>query len=93
MYGIFSNHSLDDPTAYPDDVVLHTADQDCFPYYRRMGTLEDTPAMDGNCKIARAGWGKNEMYPCIDSHVRTQATPTTNFPETFRDRSPVVILR
>ena len=40
-------------------VVLHTADQDCFPYYRRMDTLEDTPAMEGNCKIARAGWGKN----------------------------------
>ena len=27
--GIFSNHSLDDPTVYPDDVVLHTADQVC----------------------------------------------------------------
>ena len=69
MYGIFSNHSLSDSTAYPDDVVLHTSNQDCFPYYRPMGTLEDTPAMDGNCKDAGHGWGQNEAYPCIDSNV------------------------
>lgn len=68
-YGIFSRHPLDDPEVYPDDVILHTADQDCFPYYRRMDSLEDTPAMDGNCKIAREGFGKNEMYPCIDENV------------------------
>lgn len=27
MYGIFSEHPLDDPTVYPTDVILHTADQ------------------------------------------------------------------
>jgi hypothetical protein len=59
LYGIFSNHSLDDPTVYPDDVVLHTSDQDCFPYYRPMASLEDTPAMEGNCKIARPGFGES----------------------------------
>ena len=69
MYGIFSNHSLADPTPYPDDVVLHTSNQDCFPYYRPMSTLEDTPAMAGNCKGAGHGWGKNEAYPCVDSNV------------------------
>ena len=69
MYGIFSEHPLDDPTVYSTDVVLHTSDQDCFPYYRPMSTLEDTPEMEGNCKIARAGFGKNEMYPCIDQNV------------------------
>ena len=46
MYGIFSNHSLSDPTAYPDDVIVHTADQDCFPYYRRMDSLEDDTSME-----------------------------------------------
>ena len=25
--------------------------------------------MEGNCKIARPGFGKNEMYPCIDKNV------------------------
>jgi hypothetical protein len=35
-YGIFSQHPLSDLTVYEDDVVLHTADQDCFPYYRPM---------------------------------------------------------
>lgn len=69
MYGIFSNHSLDDTTVYDDDVILHTSDQDCRPYYRPMASLEDTPAMEGNCKHAEAGFGKNEMYPCIDQNV------------------------
>ena len=69
MYGIFSNHSLDDPVAYPDDVVLHTSNQDCFPYFRPMYTLEDTPAMSGNCAKAGRGWGKNEAFPCIDENV------------------------
>ena len=69
MYGIFSRHPLHDPTVYDDDVVLHTSNQDCFPYYRPMHTLEDTPAMEGNCKAAGKGFGKNEMYPCVDANV------------------------
>lgn len=69
LYGIFSNHSLDDLTVYPDDVVVHTSNQDCFPYYRRMDSLEDSTAMEGNCKDAGAGFGHNEMYPCIDEDV------------------------
>ena len=69
MYGIFSNHSLDDLTPYPDDVVLHTSNQDCFPYYRPLRTLEDTTAMEGNCAKAGHHWGENEAYPCIDSNV------------------------
>ena len=52
MYGIWSNHSLSDPTAYPDDVIVHTADQDCFPYYRRMDSLEDDTSMEGKCVVA-----------------------------------------
>jgi len=69
MLGIWSNHSLDDTTVYDDDVILHFSDQDTEPYYRAMSTLEDSVKMEGNCKTAGAGFGKNEMYPCFDSHV------------------------
>jgi hypothetical protein len=69
MYGIYSNHSLDDPTVYDDDVVVHTSNQDCFPYYRKMGTLQDSKLMLGNCGFAQPGFGRNEMYPCIDQSV------------------------
>ena len=40
-----------------------------MPYYRAMSTLEDTTDMDGNCAAAQPGFGKNEMYPCIDEAV------------------------
>ena len=59
--------------------MLHTSNQDCFPYYRPMSTLEDTPAMAGNCKGAGHGWGKNEAYPCVDSNV-TWVTPPSCSP-------------
>ena len=52
---------LDDPTVYDDDVVVHTSDQDCFPYYRKMGTLQDSKLMVGNCAVAQPGFGRNEM--------------------------------
>ena len=32
MYGIFSNHPLDDPEVYDDDWIVHTSDQDYMPY-------------------------------------------------------------
>jgi len=69
MFGIFSNHPLTDPTVYDDDVILHASDQDMQPYYRPMHTLEDTPAMAGNCQNAQPGFGRNEMYPCFDEQV------------------------
>ena len=69
VFGIFSNHSLDDLTVYGDDVILHASDQDYMPYYRRMSTLEDSLKMDGNCADAGSGFGQNEMYPCIDKDV------------------------
>ena len=31
MWGIFSNHPLDDPNVYDDDWVLHASDQDYLP--------------------------------------------------------------
>jgi hypothetical protein len=69
MFGIFSNHSLDDATVYDDDVILHASDQDKQPYFRAMSTLEDSLQMEGNCRDAGAGFGKNEMYPCFDEQV------------------------
>eukprot|EP00929_Paragymnodinium_shiwhaense_P058960 TRINITY_DN29519_c0_g1_i1.p1 TRINITY_DN29519_c0_g1~~TRINITY_DN29519_c0_g1_i1.p1 ORF type:complete len:184 (+),score=20.62 TRINITY_DN29519_c0_g1_i1:818-1369(+) len=69
MFGIFSNHSLDDETVYDDDWILHASDQDHMPYYRKMSTLEDSTSMDGNCAHAQPGFGKNEMYPCFDEKV------------------------
>jgi hypothetical protein len=61
MFGLFSNHALSDPTVYPDDWILHASDQDLMPYYRPLVSLSDTLAMDGNCKNAGSGFGKNEM--------------------------------
>jgi hypothetical protein len=69
MFGLFSNHALDDPTVYDDDWVLHASDQDLMPYYRPLNSLDDSLAMNGNCKNAGAGFGKNEMYPCFDASV------------------------
>ena len=45
---------------------VDTTRQDLEPYYRRIDSLDDSLAMEGNCKRAGAGFGKNEMYPCFD---------------------------
>lgn len=72
IIGIGSNRSLDDPTVYDDDWVLHFSLQDLRTYYRPMGSLQDGTAMQGNCKDARPNTptGKhNEMYPCFYEDV------------------------
>merc|ERR1711994_514437 len=46
MFGIYSNHSLDDSTVYADDWILHASDQDYEPYFRPMSTLEDDLRME-----------------------------------------------
>merc|ERR1719265_921345 len=69
LIGIGSNHSLSDETVYDDDWILHFSDQDLQTYYRDFKSLEDTVAMDGNCKNAEAGPGRNEMYPCFNTDV------------------------
>ena len=73
MWGIYSNHPLDDENVYDDDVILHASDQDQLPYYRPMSTLQDSPFMLGNCKHAQPGFGRNEMYPCFDESVTCEA--------------------
>ena len=70
MWGIFSNHPLHDPTVHEDDWILHGSDQDLEPYYRPLSSLPDSLEMEGNCKNAGAGFGKNEMYPCFDEQAR-----------------------
>jgi hypothetical protein len=69
MTAIYSNHSLSDPTVYDDDVIAHFSDQDVQTYYRRLSTLNDTLAMDGNCAAAVPGFGHNEMFPCFPTDV------------------------
>ena len=69
MWGIFSNHSLDDETVYDDDWILHASDQDYLPYYRTLNSLPDSTRMEGNCLHAGSGFGKNEMYPCFDEDI------------------------
>lgn len=48
---------------------MHTHPRLRAQYYRTMKSLEDSTKMNGNCKFAGAGFGKNEMYPCIDESV------------------------
>lgn len=69
VFAIFSDEPLSDKTAYADDWILHASDQDYQPYYRKMSTLEDDKDMQGNCRMAGSGFGKNEMYPCIYDQV------------------------
>eukprot|EP00037_Helgoeca_nana_P015251 m.142598 g.142598 ORF g.142598 m.142598 type:complete len:369 (-) comp22933_c0_seq1:61-1167(-) len=69
VWGIFSDHPLNDTTVYDDDWVLHSSDQDLQHYYRKFSSIVDTTAMDGNCAKAQDGFGKNEMYPCINDQV------------------------
>ena len=48
VWGLYSNHSLDDRTVYPDDVLVHGADYGAFgaiegPHlYRRFDGLADS---------------------------------------------------
>uniref|UniRef100_A0A7S1U2H4 Peptidase C39-like domain-containing protein n=1 Tax=Phaeomonas parva TaxID=124430 RepID=A0A7S1U2H4_9STRA len=72
-FGIYSDHPLSDATVYPDDVLVHTSDyapdgELDVGYYRRFDTLIDTVEMDGNCSEAQPGFGKNEMYPCLEEN-------------------------
>jgi len=70
MYGVFSKHDLSNVSmVYDDDVIVHTSDQDLHPYFRKLRSLPDTLELQGNCEAAQPGFGKNEMYPCIDSNV------------------------
>ena len=48
VWGLYSNHSLDDHTVYPDDVLVHGADYGAFgviegpSLYRRFDGLADS---------------------------------------------------
>jgi len=69
LWGIGSDHPLDDDKVYGSDWILHGSDQDLETYYRTFDSLQDTTAMDGNCKDAQAGFRRNEMYPCLYDQV------------------------
>lgn len=71
VWGVYSAAPLDDLTVYDDDVLVHGSDYAPdgaanLGYFRPFGSLVDTTAMDGNCADAQPGYGKNEMYPCVE---------------------------
>jgi len=66
VYGMFSNKSLSSTTYNDDDVLVHASDWDKNNYYRTFGSMPDNSRMEGNCKDAPVGIGKNEAYPCLD---------------------------
>jgi len=92
VWGIFSNHSLDDDTVYDDDVVVHGADYwanatvEGPALYRRIDSLDDDENMAGNCGKAIGVFGKNEFYPCVMRDV-AYGYALTGFVETGGTRS------
>lgn len=70
FWGLYSNYDLNHEQVYDDDWVVHGSNyppdgKDNLGYFRKFSSLPDTVEMEGNCKDAQPGWGKNEMYPCI----------------------------
>ena len=70
IWGLYSNHNLNDPAVYDDDYFVHGSDyspdgNQNKGYFRSFNSMVDTLKMDGNCKNAQVGWKKNEMYPCF----------------------------
>ena len=39
VFGYFSNHPLDDPEVYPDDLIQHYSGSDLLPYFRRIDSF------------------------------------------------------
>ena len=80
FWGLYSNHNLMDPAVYDDDYIVHGSDygpdgDKNLGYFRRMNSMVDTTAMDGNCKNALPNLyppdvpervPRNEMYPCFN---------------------------
>lgn len=81
VFGLYSNHPLTDEEVYDDDWLVHGSDYALdgdknLGYFRKFSSMVDTVAMDGNCKDAQAGWGKNEMYPCFNDQKNYGAAIT-----------------
>lgn len=69
VFGIYSD-DLEAPVS-PRDVLVHGSNYAPdgslnLGYFRQFDSLVDTTKMSGNCSNAQSGWGKNEMYPCLD---------------------------
>jgi hypothetical protein len=96
VWGIFSNHSLDDDTVYDDDVVVHGADYwanatvEGPSLYRRFDSLDDDESMAGNCAKAIGTWGHNEFYPCV-MHDVAYGFALTGYEETSGSSLPLVL--
>jgi len=58
IYGVYSNHNLNDPAVYSDDYILSSSNYNLdgkknLGYFRSMPDLVDTLKMTGACKFAR----------------------------------------
>lgn len=62
VYGIYSNHPLDDPKWYDDDYVVHSTDIDFYSYYRRFDSL---PANVTSYNTTKCPMGDYSGYPCV----------------------------
>lgn len=98
MWGILSNHSLNQSDYYDSDVIIHGANYGAggsvegASLYRTMASLPDTRQMDGNCKDAQKGIGRNEFYPCIQTE-RDFGWAITGIEYSTTDRNAAVIQR
>lgn len=68
VYGMLSNNSLTSTEYSDNDVLVHASDWDKNDYYRTFKSLPDNSRMEGNCRDAPVGVGRNEAYPCIDDN-------------------------
>jgi len=61
VYGLYTNHPLNDEQWYPDDYVAHSTDADSFTYYRTFDSLPANVDARNNSLCGEKYLG----YPCI----------------------------
>jgi len=96
FFKIYSRSPLNSTEVNADDIVVHGSDyspdgEDNFGYFRSFDSLLDDKRMEGNCRDAGDGYGKNEMYPCLYNEL-TYGTSITGVSGSSADDVPVAIL-
>lgn len=71
IFGIYSNGSYNVTAVGDDDWIVHGSDYSPDGdmnkgYFRQLNKMTDDTTMTGNCANAQPGYGKNEMFPCLD---------------------------
>ena len=82
FFKIYSRSPLNNTEVNDDDIVVHGSDYspdgpDNFGYFRSMDSLLDDKRMEGNCRDAGEGYGKNEVSAC-KSQINSHMTPQSN---------------